>query len=147
MGYPRGSAVRCPQQALGTGRAAFPEANEAKVGAHTVGHPCPNIFRSTSVQFLLGDEGTWRTLSLPAVRGCKSDGRVISDISQLTAVFWHSQCLERLHCCPNQKQKEQQPSKLNIWVSKKKKLLMFYSIRGTARERKQRTCSGMKDTL
>lgn len=45
------------------------------------------------------------------------------------------------------KQKEQQPSKLNIWVSKKKKLLMFYSIHATARERKQRTCSGMKDTL
>lgn len=124
----------------------------AKVGAHRVVHLCPNRKGTTfsellQFSFSLEMKAYWRTLSLPGVGGWKSDGRVTSDISQLTAVFWQSQCLERLHCYPNQKQKEQQPSKLNIWVSKKKKLLIFYSIHATARERKQRTCSRMEVTL
>lgn len=92
----------------------------------------------------------WRhqkNLSLPAVGGWKSDGRVISDLSQLTAVFWHS-ALKDSTVIQSKSRKNNQPSKLMLlWVSKKKKLLMFYSIRATARDRKQRTCSGMKDTL
>lgn len=54
--------------------------------------------------------------------------------------------LERLHYSSNQKQKdESQPSKVSIWVSKRKNLVTFYSIPATAEEPKQGTRSGMKD--